>query len=78
MSVAKSSTEGNLCLKRIVAQRLDLCAMGIIRFGHVVFGGYALLSWYKHISQVFRAISMYRIINCSGCVKINHLLDIEQ
>ena len=21
---------------------------------------------------------MYRIINCSGCVKINHLLDIEQ
>ena len=21
---------------------------------------------------------MYRIINCSGCVKISHLLDIEQ
>ena len=39
MSVAKSFTDGNLCLKRIVAQRLDLCGMGIIRFEHAVFGG---------------------------------------
>ena len=41
MSVAKSSTDGNLGLKRIVTQQLDLCEMGINRFGHVVFGGYA-------------------------------------
>ena len=41
MSVAKTSTDGNLCLEMIVAQRLDLCGMGINRFEHVVFGGYA-------------------------------------
>ena len=45
--MAKSSTEGNLCLKRIVAQRLDLCAMGIIRFEHAVFGGYAFVELVK-------------------------------
>ena len=47
MSVAKSSTDGNLCLKRIVVQRLDLCGMGIIRFEHVVFGGYAFFELVK-------------------------------
>ena len=80
MSVAKSSTDHNLSLKRIDAQRHDLCGMGINHFGHVVFGDYAFveLVLYKHISQVFRAISRYRIKNCSGCVNINHLLDIEQ
>ena len=43
MSVAKSSKDGNLCLKRIVAQQLDLCGMGINHFGHVVLAGYAFV-----------------------------------
>ena len=30
-------------LNRIVVQRYDLCGMGVNRFGHVVFGGYAFV-----------------------------------
>ena len=41
--MTKGSTDGNLGLKRIVAQRQDLCGMRINRFGHVVFGGYAFI-----------------------------------
>ena len=44
VNVAKGSTDGNHCLKRIVAWRHNLlCGMGIKRFGHVVFGGYAFV-----------------------------------
>ena len=53
MSVAKSSTDGNLCLKMIVAQRLDLCGMGIIRFEHAVFGGYAFVELVKNMSAKY-------------------------
>ena len=43
MNVAKSSTDRNLSLKGIVAQRHDLCGIEINRFGHVVFGGYGFI-----------------------------------
>ena len=62
-----------------MAQRHDLCGMGIDRFGHVVFGGYAsveLVQIYQPSIQGNFYVS--GIKNCSGCVKINHLLDIEQ
>ena len=54
--------------------------MGISHFGQVVFGGYAFVELVQtySISQAFRAISMHIIKNCSGCARINHLLDVEQ
>ena len=46
MYVAKSSTDGNLS-KRIVAQRQDLCEMGINRLGHVLFHSYVFAELVK-------------------------------
>ena len=40
MNVAENSTDGNLCLKRRVAQRRDLRGMGINRLVHAVLHGY--------------------------------------
>ena len=32
-------------MKRIIAQRHNLCVMGINSFGHVMFGGYAFVEY---------------------------------
>ena len=80
MYVVESSTDGNLCLKRIIAQRHNLYEMGIhhLALGHILFRGYVFAELAQNISQIFRAISSYGIKNRGGCVKINHLLDTEQ